>query len=98
MAEEENTVHYSVKELLAEIKSAVDKMYGKLDGKADRSEVAALAQRIDHESGRIDGLERETEHQSRSKQENTEWRRYLWPLVLTLVLVGLGVVQLVMHR
>lgn len=97
MADSDVNVLHLINQWLARIESKLDTLTGKVDGKADRTELAALAQRVTHESDRIDGLQREVEHQTRNKQETSEWRRYLVPMILTVVLVALGVVQLVVH-
>lgn len=102
MIDEPNIVSYTVKELLSEIRSKLDHLTGALDAKADRSDVAAVHQRIDHLDQRLDSVEREQEHQSRSKTETTEARRFKVPLqlsifmaVLALMTLGIGILTLV---
>lgn len=100
--DEETSVSYSVKELLREIKSSVDKLYGKLDAKADRTEVMGLSQELQVERRRINDLEAHRaadveaqEARERVQLEHREKRNFLWPLVCSVLLVaiaGLGLI------
>lgn len=65
-----------------------DKLFEKLDGKADKSDIQDLRQRLDAESGRIDSLEKVTEHQSLSSRERKEWRQWVLPLIMTAILAA----------
>lgn len=87
------TISYSIKELLDGIKSSIDKVYGKLDTKADRSEVVDLAQRVNHESKRVDALETTRSVERRSANDNREWTRWLVPSLIALAMLGVSLLQ-----
>lgn len=89
---------YTIKELLAEIRTKLDNLDGKLSSKADRADIADLNHRHEVMDARIDQLEREIEHQQRTQKASVEWRRYMLPTALTLALVALAVLQLLAHK
>lgn len=100
-ADDENVVSYTVKELLADIKSSVEQLRGMLTTKADRADVEQLHRRIDategridHESERINGLEKSVDHHERSKAERGSWRTWAVPSIATLVLVAATLIQI----
>lgn len=97
MADEENaggTISYSIKELLDGIKSSVDRLYGKLDTKADRSELLDLTKRVNHESKRVDILETTRNVEARNEENSREWTKWLVPSILTVAMLVVSIVQL----
>ena len=96
MADEENgggTISYSIKELLDGIKTSIDRIYVKLDTKADRSELLDLAKRVNHESKRVDVLETTRNVEARNEDNNREWTKWLIPSILTLAMLVVSVIQ-----
>lgn len=99
------SVSYSVKELFEEIKVSLDKLDTKLSNKASRDELQALASELQHEvnelnnrltsqRGRIDRLEAARELAEKTTSAVSEWKRWLWPFLLTIALVVIAVMQL----
>lgn len=88
------TVSYSIKELLDGIKTSIDRLYGKLDTKADRSEVAELSRQMDHESRRIDTLENTRDADARSDNRMQEWQRWAIPVLITIAMLAVSIIQL----
>jgi hypothetical protein len=100
---DDNTVSYSVKELLAEIRDEMRRMLGLVEQKADRSEIATLHSRINTEAGRIDRIETHVEQEKRLKEEKdkaadrqTARRTWFWPTVASLLLVALTLVSVLL--
>lgn len=96
------TIRYSVKELLGDIKTSIDRLDGKLDTKADRAEVNMLFEKVEHANIEITDIRQEVveirqevEHRKRSDAEITEWKRWITPVILALALLGVGVIQLI---
>lgn len=87
------TISYSIKELLDGIKSSIDKVYGKLDTKADRSEVIDLAQRVNNESKRVDALETTRRVEQTNTANNREWTRWVVPSLIALAMLGVTLLQ-----
>lgn len=84
------SITYTVKELLNDIRGSLGRLEGKLDAKADRSEVAELMHRIDQESTRITVVEAHVNAQKQVAAENKEWHRFIWPTLASLALIALG--------
>jgi hypothetical protein len=100
-----SVVSYSVKELLGEIKSSIDRLDIKLTAKADREEVLSITSqlqrdvrdldaRLHHERTRIDGIVKAEEVEDKVASKTTEWRRWSIPTLLTVLLVVLAILQL----
>ena len=100
-----NSVSYSVKELFEEIKGSLERLDTKLSNKASRDELQALASELQHEvnelnnrlssqRGRIDKLEAARELAERTTTAVSEWKRWLWPFLLTVALVVIAIMQL----
>lgn len=99
------SVSYSVKELFEEIKGSLEKLDNKLTNKVDRDELQAVAGELQHEinevnnrltsqRGRIDRLETARELAERTTKAVSEWKRWLWPFLLTVALVIIAIMQL----
>lgn len=99
------SVSYSVKELFEEIKTSLDKLDVKISNKASRDELQTLASELQHEvnelnnrlasqRGRIDRLEAAKELAEKTTNAVSEWKRWLWPFLLTIALVVIAVMQL----
>lgn len=73
-----------MRELLQDIR---DEIRSLVAGKADKSEVAALATRVDTAEGHISGLLTAEEHRQRTREETTERRNWLWPTVAGVLAV-----------
>lgn len=89
------TVPYSLKELLQDIRDEMRHMVEMIGGKADKSEVVALHQRVDNTDRRVDVLEDHVSHQRKSAAETLQRRAWLWPAVAALATVALVVVSFV---
>lgn len=98
-------ISYSVKELLGEIKSSIDRLDLKLSTKADREEVLTITSqlqrdirdldaRLHHERTRIDAIVKTDEVEEKAASKASEWRKWSIPVVLTVLLVVLAVLQL----
>lgn len=81
------SITYTVKELLSDIRGSLGRLEGKLDAKADRSEVAELIRRVDTESNRITAIETLITTQEKADVKTTEWKRFIWPTVLSIVVI-----------
>jgi len=55
--DDDAVVSYTVKELLRDIKGSVDQLNGKMDAKADKSDVVQLTKVVDNHDERIGGVE-----------------------------------------
>lgn len=84
------SITYTVKELLSDIRGSLGRLEGKLDAKADRSEVAELIHRVDMESNRITAIESHITTRTKIDAEAKEWHRWIWPMVATVALIILG--------
>lgn len=82
------SITYTVKELLSDIRGSLGRLEGKLDAKADRTEVNDLIRRVESESNRITAIETLITTQERVEVNNTEWRRFVWPTVLSIVVIA----------
>lgn len=97
MADDDNanaSISYSIKELLDGIKTSIDRLYGKLDTKADRTEVVELSKRIMHESKRVDVLETTRHEELRHDEKSREWTKWIIPALIALAMLGVSVLQL----
>lgn len=99
---------------LTRVESKIDNVTGKLESKADRSDVAALSERVegkatkaevaeirarlDRESDRIDAVDKLTGLQGQRNNDQTEWHRWVVPVILTLVYVGATVYAVFQHH
>ena len=103
--ESANTVSYSVKELFNDIKLSLERLDIKLSNKASRDELQALAAELQHEvnelnaqlasqRGRLDKMEAVQELSEKTTHAVSEWKRWLWPFLLTVALVVIAVMQL----
>lgn len=88
------TVSYSIKELLRDIKGSVDMLYGKVDRKADTDRVDQVEQVVLNHATRIDRIENRMTSEASHSASHTEWRRYLIPTVLAVVMAVVAVVDL----
>jgi hypothetical protein len=88
--EEIASITYTVKELLSDIRGSLGRLEGKLDTKADRTEVVELIHRIEVESSRITAVETHVNAQKIVVAETKEWHRFIWPFVTSLALVALA--------
>lgn len=84
------SVSYTVKELLNDIRGSLGRLEGKLDAKADRTEVVELIHRIEVESSRITAVETHINAQKIVVAETKEWHRFIWPFVTSLALIAVG--------
>jgi hypothetical protein len=84
------SITYTVKELLNDIRGSLGRLEGKLDAKADRSEVVELIHRIEEESRRITTIETHIGAQQKIEDQTKEWHKFVWPLIASAVLVGLA--------
>jgi len=87
------SITYTVKELLSDIRGSLGRLEGKLDAKADRSEVLELMRRIEHESDRIDVVEGHIKVQREVTAENKEWHRFVWPFLASVALITLALLS-----
>lgn len=83
------SITYSVKELLSDIRGSLGRLEGKLDAKADRSEVNELIRRVDAESNRITAIETLITTQEKVDVKKKEWTRFIWPTALSLVVIAI---------
>lgn len=81
------SITYSVKELLSDIRGSLGRLEGKLDAKADRTEVTELIRRVEAESNRITVIEAHISTQKEAEVKTTEWKRFIWPTVLSVVVI-----------
>lgn len=88
--EEVASITYSVKELLSDIRGSLGRLEGKLDAKADRSEVNELIRRVDAESNRITAIETHINTKIKAEDEIKDWKRFVYPTVLTVVVIVIG--------
>jgi hypothetical protein len=88
------SVSYSIKELLDGIKTSIDRLYGKLDTKADRSEVLELSRQISQESKRVDALETTYRVETKSESDHKEWTKWLIPALIAVAMLGVSIIQL----
>ena len=84
------SISYTVKELLNDIRGSLGRLEGKLDAKADRTEVVELIHRIEIESSRITAVETHVNAQKLVVAETKEWHRFIWPFLTSIALVGLA--------
>lgn len=87
------SITYSVKELLSDIRGSLGRLEGKLDAKADRSEVAELIRRVDAESNRITAIETHINTQSKADVEAKEWKRFVLPTCLSVIVVAISILS-----
>jgi hypothetical protein len=85
------SITYTVKELLSDIRGSLGRLEGKLDAKADRSEVIDLIHRIEEESRRITTIETHITTQKQISDDTREWHRFVWPCIASIALVALAV-------
>lgn len=88
------TVSYSIKELLDGIKTSIDRLYIKLDTKADRSEVVELSRKVSHESKRVDALETTYRVENQNEAASREWTKWLVPSLIAVAMLGVSILQL----
>lgn len=90
------SITYTVKELLSDIRGSLGRLEGKLDAKADRSEVAELIRRVDSESNRITAIETHIATKSDVDEKNNEkhrrWHEFVWPMLASAALIVLGLI------
>lgn len=90
------SITYTVKELLSDIRGSLGRLEGKLDAKADRSEVADLIRRVDQESNRITVIEThintKSEVDEKNEEKNWRWHQFIWPMIASIALIVLGLV------
>jgi len=85
--EDPASISYTVKELLSDIRGSLGRLEGKLDAKADRTEVADLIRRVDAESNRITVIETHISTQTKVEGEAKEWKRFVYPTILSIIVV-----------
>lgn len=99
------SVSYTVKELFEDIKDSLKNLDVKMSNKASRDELQELAGELQHEvnelnarltshHGRIDKLEARQEFEERTSSKISEWRKWLWPFLATILLIAISIVQL----
>jgi hypothetical protein len=86
------SITYTVKELLSDIRGSLGRLEGKLDAKADRSEVTELIHRIEEESRRITAVEAHITTQQKVSDETKEWHKFVWPMIASVALIALGLI------
>lgn len=83
-------VTYSVRELLAEQTALLRRIDGKVDTKADKSDIAAINSRVDGHENRIKGLEDDRDERVIIASEKARRLRWWWAAA-TAVVVPLAV-------
>lgn len=92
---DEAEVSYTVKELLSQLNSRIDAFMTLLGSKADQSAVAHLSERVDVHENRLSTLEHDGKAKDAHRSAAQEFRRWIVPTALTLVMVGVMVWQAV---
>lgn len=99
--DDDATVNYTVKELLRDIKSAIDNLTGRLDAKADRVEVAQIVKVVDDHDVRLSNhdrrltvIETRQETEAEVNDRTVEWWKWVIPTVLAVALLVVGVIGL----
>jgi len=82
-------VSFSVKELLADIRSTLDRMEGRLIAKVD-----GLETRISDVEDRVRTVEIEQQHASEASKAELAEKRFITPVRLTWIIIAISVVQL----
>lgn len=100
-AEDSSVVGYTTKELFEEIKRSIEKLHEKIDAKANRAELLELARELDELRTQLTELQRlinELEAgrhvEVRTQAAMQEWKRWSIPVVLTIALLVVAVIQL----
>lgn len=83
------SITYTVKELLSDIRGSLGRLEGKLDAKADRTEVNDLIRRVESESNRITAIETLITTQEKVEGKNAEWKRFVWPTIISIVVIAI---------
>lgn len=84
------SITYTVKELLSDIRGSLGRLEGKLDSKADRSEVVELIGRIEQVNHRTTVIETHISTQKQVVAETKEWHKFIWPFLTSMALVALA--------
>lgn len=111
MPDQEPSVSYMVRDLVSDLRTEIvalrnqmqqqlDRIEQQLsrlaDTKAEKSDMAALALRV----GAVEDRDRERAERERvqreHRQEGIDWRRWIWPTLIALAVVIIGVLQLVL--
>jgi hypothetical protein len=108
VTDEDPVISYTVRDLIADLRSdlraeintlraGLDRIEAKLDAKADRAELRALTDRVTAletaETKRSGG----TEVTTANDQARIEWRRWALPTVLAAAVVVIGVLQIILR-
>lgn len=78
-------VEFTVKELLANINSTITRVEGKLDSKADRSDMARFDQRMSEVEKAVVRIDLEMHGDRRAQATLESWKRYRGPLIMGLI-------------
>lgn len=87
MSNDDESVRYSVKELLQDIRDEMRHMMSLIESKADRSDITRLDGRISDAEVRIDSVEAHVDYQRKTAAEQSSRRVWLWPTVATVMVV-----------
>jgi hypothetical protein len=85
MPDEEPTISYGLKDVLARLEHKLDQVFAALTLKADRAEVTQLDHRVGQAEGRLTALEQERETAERHYRERVDHRRWLIPTLAALL-------------
>jgi hypothetical protein len=84
--------------LRQDVAQRFDRLERTLAAKADKADLAA----VEHRVGVLETAAAEQKTATAIARDHarsrTDWRRWIWPTLLTTAMVILGVIQLVMHR
>ena len=111
MPADEPSVSYSIRDLVSDLRAEIvalrtqmqqqlDRIEGQLarqaDTKAEKTDVTALALRVkaveDRDRERAERERVEEQH----RRDGIDWRRWIWPTLIALAVVIIGVLQLVL--
>lgn len=76
-------------------KTALAEIRQQLELKADKTDLADLDHTVDTNQKRLDAVDRDLEHRTRTSTERKEWKQYVLPLMISLALLVVGVIQVV---
>lgn len=96
MADEEHSsgsISYSIKELLDGIKTSIDRLYVKLDTKADRTELVELSKKVQYDSKRVDVLETTRQVEVTNEGITREWTKWIVPSFIALAMMVISILQ-----
>jgi hypothetical protein len=94
---EEPTIEYTVKEMIERLDHKVDQFLGILSSKADRSEVALVAERLTVVESKVDTLTDRLKKDEKRAKERREWKRWIIPTACTLVGAAATILSIIVH-